>query len=791
MTLSRWLFALTLIMSIALPPQAKAMFTKNEAGEQLSDNNKNNRNDNNDDDNGLSTGKERAPAMDPAAQAADIQQGQARDNRNRQRRAIEASVGRILEDAAEQERPVIARRLRLWIEKEESLSDEERDDLEAAVETSLAAPAAAESSSSTTAAAKAASAAAAPARPAFSRKGKATNLAEAARDPLARRLPQPRTAPGIPTEIVAADLGATKVRQSHIDLLRLLSENISSLSRTEYNNSLRGVRDALKDANSQLHTLAETPVGSLPPELAEGLVEAGDRAGRLAVSTGRAPDAFVRSLTDPLTGINAARLEAPEFTGPMKRVVALGSLIAAADSAARNEVPGSKLQRALERVGREALDDRTRLVAFLQATARNFPGAFATVRLPADQLGAPVSGGLNSAPRPLRYDFGSRSIRTSGPATALFKPTEVPTLEKPLRDGGLSATGVVEFPEVPSRLEQRSVATRRVAELLGQGDLVVQMEFAHLDDENQTFGLLMSRAPGESGIVERVEFPPDSVPYSAYLDVQAQLTEVSLMADFFDRGAQPPKPQTPLIAASEPGSAKWNRADWDSHRRALEDRLLDIPIRNVGPAGQEQLVEIKQERPINDAHLQDPDLRRQLSNAQWLDLLCGQVDRHMGNLFIATDRQVPVVTLIDNDLSFGIKNDVYGLDRASSVPDFRLPPKPFTVDAEFKRAFTALTPPKLREATRGLLTRSEQDALVQRFAMLKSYMESREVTEVYPPTARGRKVERRWNDDPGLLFRGHDNPNRHAKTGDEYSYYSLLAALPVRPNIAAPAPGGN
>lgn len=801
MTLTRWLPGLTLVLCIALPPpEAGAMFTKDAVIAPEGDNNANRRNATNDNPNDApANDNERAAEADPAVQAAAIGRGLARDTQKRQRRVIESSVARMLLDADDAERPAVAARLGQTLEDFDLLDKDEMADVAAAVAASLAPPAAAVAASSSsvvaalssTPAAKAASAAAAPApkRGTFSRKGNATDIASAARDPLARGLPQPRAARGIPTEIGPADLGATEARESHSELRRLLSIHIGRQPRGIFRDSLHNVRDALTAADALLPALGRKPVGRLPPDLAEGLVEAGDRAGRAASATGRAPDTFVRSLSDPATGINAARLEDREVSAPMDQVAALGRLIVAADVAARNEVPGTELQRALEKVGREALDDRTRLVAFLQETARSFPGAFATVRLPADQLGTPVSGGLNSAPRPLRYDFGSRTVRTSGPATALFKPTEVPTLDKPLRDGGLSATGVVEFPEMPSRLEHRSVATRRIAELLQIGDLVVQTEFAQLDDPAQTFGLLMSRAPGESGIVERVEFPPDSRPFLAYMDVQSRIAEVKAMIGFLDGTSGANKPPTPLVTAAEPASVGWNRAAWISHGTDLENRLLDIPIRDVGTPGQERLVEVKQERPITDAHLADPDLRRQLSNAQWLDLLCGQVDRHMGNLFIATDGAAPVVTLIDNDLSFGIRNDIYGLDRASSVPDFRLPPKPFTVDAAFKQKFTALSQTSLREATRGLLTQKEQDALAQRFAMLKSYMNSNAVTEVYPPDARGRKVERRWSDAPALLFRGHDNRNPNPTKGDEYSYYGILSALPPRPS-AAPAPGG-
>ena len=795
MTLSRWLLGLTLILSIALPPlDAGAMF-RNEAGRAVS-------NDNDDDDIPPPPDDDVAIEDDPirAAQFAPIQRRLEAATQVRRRAAIRASVALMLLDAEDVERPAVVARLRQSRDDYDILADEDLDEIEAAVAASLAAPAVAvessSSSSSSTAAAKAASEAAAPARAVVSLKGKPTRVPAAARDPLSRGLPPPeirRGAPSgpLPASLDPPDLGAREVRQSHALLAELLSQNIRIFERSNDNPHLRDVRNALKAANALLPSLRQDPVGWMPPDLAEALVSAADREGRLANATGRQPNRFVHNLADPVTGIKVDQLESGERTAPMERVAALDALIAAATAAAHAEVPGTPLQRSLEAVSREALDDRTRLVAYLEETARNFPRAFATVRLPADQLGPPVSGGLNSAPRPVRYDFTNRIVRRTGPATALFKPMEVPTIEKPLIDGQLSATGVVEFPEVPSRLEQRSVATRRVAELLGIGDLVVKMEFAQLDDPAQTFGLLMSRAPGEPGIVERNDDLPEGSAYIDYLDVTNRLAEVQAMVNFLDGKAGGNRPQTPLIAAANPASGAWDRAAWFAQGKVLKDSLLDIPVRDIGPPGAPKLVGVFQERPVTDKQLENPDLRRQLSNAQWLDLLCGQVDRHMGNLFLDASGQVPVVTLIDNDLSFGIKNDIYGLDDPASTPDFRLPPKPFTVDATFKAAFIGLNKTRLREATRGLLTNAEQEALVERFEMLKAYMKSRSVKEVHRPGIRGKQGEPRWDADAAILFRGYGNRNPNPVKGDEYSYYSILAALPQRPRKSAPSPGGN
>jgi len=54
----------------------------------------------------------------------------------------------------------------------------------------------------------------------------------------------------------------------------------------------------------------------------------------------------------------------------------------------------------------------------------------------------------------------------------------------------------------------------------------------------------------------------------------------------------------------------------------------------------------------------DPALQRLMSKLDLVDSLCGQVDRHGGNVFVDWDRQTGQVTSltgIDNDLAFGVK----------------------------------------------------------------------------------------------------------------------------------------
>lgn len=56
--------------------------------------------------------------------------------------------------------------------------------------------------------------------------------------------------------------------------------------------------------------------------------------------------------------------------------------------------------------------------------------------------------------------------------------------------------------------------------------------------------------------------------------------------------------------------------------------------------------------------LANPELIHQLSNLEWLDMVCGQSDRHTGNYLIDVEDDGRVtLTGIDNDFCFGAKND--------------------------------------------------------------------------------------------------------------------------------------
>ena len=68
--------------------------------------------------------------------------------------------------------------------------------------------------------------------------------------------------------------------------------------------------------------------------------------------------------------------------------------------------------------------------------------------------------------------------------------------------------------------------------------------------------------------------------------------------------------------------------------------------------------------------LDDPNLQRLMSKLDLVDSLCGQIDRHHGNVFVDRDKRtgkVTSVTGIDNDMAFGTKNFTPGQTTSDTV----------------------------------------------------------------------------------------------------------------------------
>ena len=120
--------------------------------------------------------------------------------------------------------------------------------------------------------------------------------------------------------------------------------------------------------------------------------------------------------------------------------------------------------------------------------------------------------------------------------------------------------------------------------------------------------------------------------------------------------------------------------------------------------------------------IDDPDLQRMMSKLDLLDSLCGQIDRHGGNVFIGRDGKtgkVTSVTGIDNDLAFGTKKFVPGQPSPESTEYGGVGKY---IDEETGEAILALTADDLQAVLGDLLLPDEVDAAVDRLVKLQEIL---------------------------------------------------------------------
>jgi hypothetical protein len=118
--------------------------------------------------------------------------------------------------------------------------------------------------------------------------------------------------------------------------------------------------------------------------------------------------------------------------------------------------------------------------------------------------------------------------------------------------------------------------------------------------------------------------------------------------------------------------------------------------------------------------MNDPELQRGLNVLQMLDYLSRQLDRHMHNVYIATDEQGRVlgVTGIDLDLSFGAA----GNNGGDLAPSGHFVGIPQLADATFRAKVLSVTPQEVRACLDGLLLPAEVDATIERFTHLRKVL---------------------------------------------------------------------
>ena len=187
------------------------------------------------------------------------------------------------------------------------------------------------------------------------------------------------------------------------------------------------------------------------------------------------------------------------------------------------------------------------------------------------------------------------------------------------------------------------------------------------------------------------------------------------------------------------------------------------------------------EHPLVSANLQ-----KNLTNAQWLDCLTGQEDRHPGNLFV--DPDTGNVTLIDNDQAFypglcSVDDPLPNQRIGNWVPPW--PGKPEVIDKELFDRLLAMTPEQLHNDLGHLLEKEEIEATASRLKGLQLHALKLE---------KEHKVIGNWatwqSPGPGKQFvsdylRSHSKPQ---------SYFTALDRLsprgtqPLRSAVSMPTP---
>lgn len=117
--------------------------------------------------------------------------------------------------------------------------------------------------------------------------------------------------------------------------------------------------------------------------------------------------------------------------------------------------------------------------------------------------------------------------------------------------------------------------------------------------------------------------------------------------------------------------------------------------------------------------MDDPALQRGLNKLQLLDAIAGQIDRHMGNYFVASDAsgKVTGVTGIDLDEAFGesmteVQRNAGKTQEFRGIPDL--------IDKEMGERILQVTDKDVHDALYGLLNDQQIDATVKRFQEVKA-----------------------------------------------------------------------
>jgi hypothetical protein len=217
-----------------------------------------------------------------------------------------------------------------------------------------------------------------------------------------------------------------------------------------------------------------------------------------------------------------------------------------------------------------------------------------------------------------RTNFGAGKVNTvaklvyntsTGPQTRIFKP------EPEKQDHLVPAAQNIGLDKDNPNFGKRNIASRKVCEQLGLGDLIPKADFTTF---NGQVGLAMGFAPGKALVGSRkLPIGEDADPdIRHYLDEANPVMKEGWAQNLKSKG----------ISQAEDG--QWFKS---------ETVFRDIPYENSVP-------------PQVAA-----DIQKGLVNMQWLDCFVGQVDRQPENYMVNVEPGTNQVTVtgIDNDFSFG------------------------------------------------------------------------------------------------------------------------------------------
>lgn len=126
--------------------------------------------------------------------------------------------------------------------------------------------------------------------------------------------------------------------------------------------------------------------------------------------------------------------------------------------------------------------------------------------------------------------------------------------------------------------------------------------------------------------------------------------------------------------------------------------------------------------PAGMADPDDPALQRLLSKLDLVDSLCGQIDRHGGNVFVERDKdgRTLSVTGIDNDMAFGTENFTVG---ETSMDTYQYAGIGKYIDQETGEAVLKLTAADLHAVLDDLLLPNEVDAAIRRLEQTQAIVQ--------------------------------------------------------------------